>query len=118
MTVIESVGIIHVAVRLSVADEVSRLDGTGRASKIANWLLHLPSEIHFVSEGSGDWLVSNVENPEKPIVDWKERIYALASGSGVEFFIYKEDPASRPTARNYSLWFDAEFRRHPPEPAR
>jgi hypothetical protein len=117
VTVTESAGIIDVAVRLSDTDEARRLGGEDRASKIANWLLRLPAEIHFVPDSSEGWLVSNAENGEKAIQDWKERIYAISKESAVEFFIYKEDPMLRPEARNYSVWFDAEFRKHPPKAA-
>jgi hypothetical protein len=114
VTVTESAGILQVAVRLSDTDEARRLNSEDRVSKIANWLLQLPTEIRFVPD-SQDWLVSGVRNREKAIQDWKERIYALSSESTVEFFIYKEDPTLPPAARNYSIWFDAEFRKHPPK---
>jgi hypothetical protein len=59
-------------------------------------------------------LVSNRENSEKTIEDWKERIDALVDGPTVQMFIYKEDLNSRPKVRNFSVWFDAEFRKNPP----
>jgi hypothetical protein len=113
----ESAGIIHVAVLLNAADDARRLDDASRASVIANWLLQVPSEIEFVSGTPEGWLVSSAENSEKAILDWKERIYARSRESGVEFLIHKEDPKLRPTPRNLSVWFDAEFRKHPPKAA-
>ena len=118
VVVTESIGIIQVAVHPNAADQALHLDPPSRASKIANSLLQVPSEIHFVPDQSDGWLVSSTESPEPEIVDWKQRIYAFATDSTVEIFIYKEDPMLRPATRNYSIWFDAEFRKHPPQPAR
>jgi hypothetical protein len=117
VSITESVGIIAVAVRLGAADE-AHMDAGERASRIANWLLRLPAPVHFTQDGSDEWLVSNRENAEKTIEDWKERIDALVDGSTVQFFIYKEDPNSRPKVRNFSVWFDAEFRKNPPGAAK
>lgn len=113
VTVTESVGIIEVAVRLGPADD-AHVDAAEQASRIANWLLRLPVPVHFAQEGSDGWLVSNRENADKAIQDWKERIDALVVSSTVQLFIYKEDPNSRPKIRNFSVWFDAEFRKNPP----
>jgi hypothetical protein len=117
VAVTESVGIINVAVRLGPADD-AHMDAAERASKTANWLLRLPEPVHFTPDGSEGWLVSNRENTEKAIEDWKERIDALVDGSTVQLFIYKEDPNSRPKVRNFSVWFDADFRKNPPGAAK
>ena len=117
ITVTESVGIVDVAVQLGTADDAYET-AAERASKSANWLLRLPAEVHFTQGGSGGWLVSNRENAEKAIEDWKERIDALVDKSTVQFFIYKEDPRLRPAVRNFSVWFDAEFRKNPPGAAK
>lgn len=113
----EAVGIIHVAVHLGDTDEARRSEAGARASAIANWLLHLPVEIHFVYDSSDGMLISNLENREKNIRDWKERICAISGKSTVELIIYKEDPMRRPAPRNLSIWFDDEFRRNPPKAA-
>lgn len=112
--VTESAGIIHVAVRLGDTDEARRLDADVRASAVANWLLRLPIAIRFVRDPSDGMLISNLENRERGIRDWKERIYAFSGESTVELLIYKEDPMRPPAARNFSIWFDHEFRNNPP----
>jgi hypothetical protein len=116
VTVTESVGIVDVAVRSEAAD--AHMDAAERASRIANWLLRLPVPVHFAQDGSDGWLVSKHENAEKTIEDWKERIDALVEASTVQLFIYKEEPNARPAVRNFSVWFDAEFRKNPPGAAR
>jgi hypothetical protein len=117
VTVTESVGIIDVAVRLGAADD-THMEAAERASRVANWLLRLPASVHFTQDGSDGWLVSNRENVGKAIEDWKERIDARVDGHTVQLFIYKEDPNSRPKVRNFSVWFDADFRKNPPGAAR
>jgi hypothetical protein len=58
--------------------------------------------------------VSNGENSQKAIEERKERIDAPLDGSTVELFIFKDDPNSTPEVRDFSVWFDAEFRKNPP----
>jgi hypothetical protein len=118
LLVTESNGIIQVVVRPGKVDEALGVDPAGRAARIANSVLQLPREIRFVADQAEGWLVSSTE-PEKEIEDWKDRIYAYPNGSMIELYIYKkEDSGLQPPSRNYSVWFDTEFRTHPPVPVR
>lgn len=115
IVVTESVGLIHVAIHMQRMDEANSLDPADRASKVAGWLLALRGKIRFVQDPSEALLVSSTDKLGEPVERWSDRIYARSSDSLVELLIHKEDPMLRSRPRNYSIWFDSEFRTHPPK---
>lgn len=118
VTVVESAGLIHISVRLPENDEARRLNAEARAAKIANWLLQLPADMRFVPVREQGWLVSDgatAAHASEPVRDWSERLYAISHEAVVEIVIYKEEKSVGPTPRNFSVWFDMEFRKNPPK---
>lgn len=110
LTVTESVPLVAVDVRLADDDSAAKLCLPDRASAIANETFQLPRPIRFLHGGAEGSLVNDAGCGERRIDMWTDCIFATSLPEGVRFLIHKRDPKQRSRPRNFSIWFDDDFR--------